>query len=925
MTDGQPLEPLPKHGARESERPEAAYILTPADMAVRGRSSENAFAARASILSRLVGEVGGRGEGLPTFEIAWYSRSGKEPVVHLAASAAGQVVADTVVEEADRAGARDSAMRALKADLEGALADHSPLPWRSVAPARRRQLERCVRADHVARLHFRAPREVGGQVEIYPLRAATIERALRRSRTSTVVRVRVLPMPRRRNIPLRPLTSSHTYGRLVPVGAPSRDGPAHALSSDAAERWQYLVQVEVESRGEIPHDLLAAIAADIRGTGAGSIGILLGGQAAVVEAEWQVGGMRSADAADDAGWPADTVLLNLRETSCLFVLPSGPDEEDPAAARLSRTPARLPRTGIVVGTVAGTRRPVAIPWADMFRHMFIIGATGSGKSTSELNVILQAIRDPSRPAVIVFDPHGSLVDAIAGRLTPEEIERVMWFDPSDPVAPMTWNPLADGKPTTVDAIVAFAWEQWDPHRTMQAGMGPIAEQMIRAVLTTVMAKPGSTLVDAFELIQDDEKAKRFLPLVKDQPTRGFWRMRSQMTDQQKGEYSNYLTSKWSPFAHDEILRRVVGQATSTLDIPSVIAEGKILLISVRKAEAGSETTTTLARLIKRFAWREITARGPGGPDQRPVLLAIDEFVDYQSELDETMLQAARKFSTSLMLATQNLASIRPSLLESIAANAATALAYRTGIYDGSAVASMLGDPALAADLTILRNFQAVARVPVAGEPLPPVLIDASKPPKGFSQKRLEEVRAASRARYGVPVDGAAAGPPAEAPDSDGAIDHEQDAAQSGAEELMDVPVTAESILEMLSASGVNARLDEDGDVRIVDFRVGRMYVAAEEAEIRFYAAVQFRRRASRSSCLELANRINDNLRLVRAAVSRPDDDPGVLELDWYLPLDPQIQKGVIVAALRRFAGAVSSALKADTRQILVTDQQAPRA
>ena len=915
MSDGRSPERLAGPDPREPERAGSEFVLTPVDLAVRGNSSENAFAARASILSRIVGEIGGR--GLPTIEVAWYSRSGKEPVVHLAASAAGPVRHYASTSQGpDGAGIESSAMRELKADLAGALADHSPFAWRPVPAARRRLLDRSVSGDQVARLQFRAPGEVAGPLEIYPLRAATIERALRRCRTPSVVRVKTLAMPRRRGLPLRPLTSSHTYGRLVPVGAPSRDRQERPLSSDAAERWQFLVQVEVESRGNIPNDLLAAIAADIRGTGAGSIGILLGGQAAAVEAEWHAGGVRNSEAAKDDGWPTDTVLLNLRETSCLFALPSRPEEEDRAEARLARTPARLPRTGIVLGTVTGTCRPVAIPWADMFRHMFIIGATGSGKSTSELNVILQAIRDPSQPAVIVLDPHGSLVDSIAGRLTPDEVQRVMWFDPSDPVAPMTWNPLADCKPTTIDAIVAFAWEQWDPHRTMQAGMGPIAEQMIRSVLTTVMARPGSTLVDAFELIQDDEQAKRYLALVKDQPTRGFWRMRSGMTDQQKGEYSNYLTSKLSPFVHDEILRHVVGKATSTLDIPSVIAEGKILLVSVRKAEAGSETTTTLARLIKRFVWREITARGPGGPDQRPVLLAVDEFVEYQSELDETMLQAARKFSTSIILATQNLASIRPSLLESIAANAATALAYRTGIYDGSSIASMLGDPGLAADLTVLPNFRAVARVPVAGEPLPPVVLDASKPPRGFSSDRLEEVRAASRARYGVEIQGTVTGLVSEKAATNGAAPNEQDAANSAATELMDLPVTSALIRKVLSDAGISVDQDEDGDVRIVDYRSGRMYVAADEGEIRFWAVVPFRRRTSRSSSLELANRINDNLRLVRATVARPDDAPGVLELDWYLPIEAHLQKGFIVAALRRFAGAVTSALKSDTGQIL---------
>lgn len=459
MSDGRPVERVPEVDAREQGRREAACVLTPVSTAAPLRSSENAFAARASILSRFVGELGGRGAALRTLEIDYYSRSGKVPVVHLAATAAGQGTMDAAGVASPGARRHDAATRALKADLAGALADHSPLAWREVPLAQRRRLDRSVKADHVARLHFRTPGPDGGPLELYPLRASTIERALRRTRVPVAVRISVLALPRRRGVALRPLTSSHTYGRLVPVGAPSSDGNTRALRSDAAEQWQYLVRVEVVSRGEIPNDLLGAIAADIRGTGAGSIGVVLGGQAAAVEAEWQLDGLPNAQAADDAGWPADTVLLNLRETSCLLALPSGPDEDEPPSARLSRFPARLPRVGIVVGTVVGTRRPVAIPWADMFRHMFVIGATGSGKSTTELNIILQAIRDPSRPAVIVLDPHGSLVDAIAGRLTSAEMERVDWFDPSDPIAPMTWNVLADRKPATVDAIVAFGWEQ----------------------------------------------------------------------------------------------------------------------------------------------------------------------------------------------------------------------------------------------------------------------------------------------------------------------------------------------------------------------------------------------------------------------------------------------------------------------------------
>lgn len=876
----------------ERDGHEREWVLAPRDAAGARRTGENALAARASVLSRIVGEAGGADPLLASIEVSWYSRRGKDPEVLLVARAGpGAAGPATGSSDADRR--LDPWMPDLKATVRGALADHSPFDWMPAPRARRRQLERGVDGGHVARLLLRTAGAADQPLEVYPLRSSTIERALRRLRAPAVVRVRVLALPRRRGVPLRPLTSSHTYGRLVPVGAPDRGGSDAARRSDAADLWQYLVQVQVASRAELPHDLLAAIASDVRGTGPGSIGIVLGGQAAAVDAEWELDAARAVRPEHDAGWPADTVALNLRETACLVPLPSGADDDEPATQRLSRVPRRLPRAGTLVGTVAGSRRPVAIPAQDLFRHAFIIGATGSGKSTEQLNIVMQAIRDDAQPAVIVFDPHGSLVDAIAGRLTPDEQERVVWFDPSDPVAPMTWNPLDEGTPAVVDMLVAFGWEQWDPRRTMQAGMGPVSEQMMRAVLTTVMARPGSTLVDAFEVIQDDNLASRYLPHVTDQPTRGFWRMRSEMTAQQKGEYANYLTSKFSPFAHDPVLRPVIGR-DSTLDVPAVIRDGKILLISVRKAVVGTESTTILVRLLKRRIWRAITARGAGGPEQRPVLLAIDEFIDYQQpELDAVMLQAGRKFHTSLVLATQNLASIDPSLREAIAANAASMLAFRVGVYDAGVVSSMLGDASIAPDLTTLPNFRAVARVPLAGEPMPPVLIDATKPPKGFSAARVEEVRADSRARYGVPLDGSAA-------DTASA-----DAASGSA--IEGAPLVDE-LLSVVRACGLAAGLDDEGDIRVEGVLPVPMWMVAGDV-VRLLTSFEFRDGTGPAARLELARAINNELRIVRAAVT--EEDEARLELDWYLPIDAATTTSVLRAALMRFGLAVRSALEVD--------------
>ncbi len=893
---------LPAEGGR---RPWGPVVLAPRDTARPRSTGRSALEERASILSRVLGEAADR--NVPVWlEQVWHGRPGKDAVFHLVVHAAGVGRAHVRGES----GRESAELGALRARLLGALEDHSPFRWAVVSAARHRRLEDRVSGGALARLYLRAAAGAGQPLEVYPIRSSTIEQALRRLKEPTTVRVRMLVLPRRRGVSLRRPTSSHTYGRLVPVGAPAPGDPDGPLQSDAAELWQFLVQVEVASRGEVSHDLMAAVAADVRGTGAGSVGIVLGGHAAAVDAEWHLEAGRGPAAPDEVGWPADTVLLNLREASCLAPFPAGPDPDAPTSERLARVPDRLPRKGLVVGTVTGTRRPVAIPWPDTFRHAFLIGATGSGKSTALLNATLQAIRSPRRQAVIVFDPHGSLGDTLLGLLTLDEQDRLVLFDPSDPVAPMTFNPLADGLPISADTVVTWAWEQFDPHRTMTAGMGPIVEQTLRAALATVMARPGSTLVDAFEIIQDDAKAKPYLPLLRDEAVIGFWRMRAGMNAEQKGHYSNYLTSKLSPFAHDLVLRNVVAR-TSTLDIPGVLADGRILLVSIRKAVVGAETTTMLVRLLKRFVWREITARGAGGDDQVPVQLVIDEFIDYQQpELDATMLQAGRKFHTSLLLATQNLAAIDHSLREAIAANAASLLAFRVGIYDAPAVASMLGDQSISADLTTLPNFRAVARVPLAGEPMPPVLVDASKPPKGFSPDTLEHGREISRSRYGVPF----ADPSQQ---GTGASDDAADTpGPTAPEEIVALPPAPEAVLGIIRAAGIAAELDDDGDVRVVGALPSPIFAMVEGSDLRFLVGFSCRARTSRAARLALANEINDRLRIVRATVS---SSAGV-EFDWYLHLAAGMPASAVTDALAGFASAVHSALKvdADGRRILVT-------
>ena len=893
----------------------------------RDRDGGDPYAARASILERLVGEGRRRREGLRRLELAWLGRPNRAPMMLLTVQTS---MADTDHD--------DDSRRNLVADVTAALEDHSPVAWRP-AGKRLARARAAVAPTRIARLHLATPDDAG--LEIYPLRSATLERALARVRVPVLATVQVLVMPRR-TVRARAV-GSDPQARLGAVGARGDRGRPTPGTQDPAERWQYLVRVEVAAQGDLPRDVLAAIASDVRGAGRQSVGIILSGRAASVDAEWRLVdrtsdrdevNARDADPARNGGparngdrWPADTVSLNLREAACLLALPSGDDPEAPAAERLARVPARLPRRGLVIGSVAGASRPVAIPPEDFLRHLFVIGATGSGKSTGLLGLIDQVARDRDRPALFVLDPHGSLATRVMGSLPVSERERVVLFDPADPIAPMTWNPLlARDEPdqtAIVDAFVSWAWEMWDPERTMHAGMGPIAEQALRAVLLTVMAKPGSTLVDAYDLLADDSLVGRYLPFLSDEPTRRYWAMRRQLADKDKSDVAQYLTSKLAPFASDRALRAVLSDSRSTFDLREAIVAGRIVIIAVRKSEVGSQATEMLLRLIKRFLWREIAARGADVPGQRRVVVVIDEFTNYASELDEVLLQEARKFGTSLVLATQNLGQARTSLVESVAANAASMVAYRVGMPDSAAVAAMLGDPTIAFELTRQPNFRAVARVAVAGEPQPPVLIDSPRPVRGFTPERADEVRARSRAKYGVRRQQAKPDPAGEdSPSGAASVGRPTDtptAAREASPAAAPAPIGDESAMrDALWRVGMRAAVDADGDLRI-EHPSGTFYASVREGTLRLWVTLRVQARLARLAQLELVSRINAGIPLLRAVLvpgtgTRPG--AGSLVLEWSLPGDVPYPDAVVASAVDRFVRAALAALELDTDDVL---------
>src|SRR5215472_7625569 len=84
-------------------------------------------------------------------------------------------------------------------------------------------------------------------------------------------------------------------------------------------------------------------------------------------------------------------------------------------------------------------RTFGIKNEDRFSHIYIIGKTGTGKSTLIETMALQDLEAGNGLALI--DPHGDLVARIAARIPASQRDRVIYLNTTDPAQPYGYNPL----------------------------------------------------------------------------------------------------------------------------------------------------------------------------------------------------------------------------------------------------------------------------------------------------------------------------------------------------------------------------------------------------------------------------------------------------------------------------------------------------
>jgi TraM recognition site of TraD and TraG/Helicase HerA, central domain len=722
---------------------EGAFILAPTARREKNAADLDSYRRSAAFLARVAGERREAGTSLRQLDLVWSNSNGL-PTAHLVGRVGGH----------DRAQV-SAATRHFATEIEASLRATAPRSWELLDPA---EIETPPGSDAPTRSTVRlqiVPRRSMHQVVIYPLHGETIERELRRLSSPATVRIGCVIFPRRALGEREGTPALDSRLRASVATLPQGDMPVRGI--DPAEQWLFGARLDVEFDCDPPTALLSAIAAEVRGTGVAAIDGVLSGTSAWVDAEWvtlSAATSGRSSPADPDEWPRTAAIFNLREMACFLPLPTPAVGERSVPDVLVRVPDASPAAGLVLGRAVGGDRPVRLGEADRFLHMWCVGRTGSGKTTLLRNMLLADLRDRRRPAVVLFDPHGELADSLEGLMPAWRVKDVIIVDPGDEVAPVAHNPIWTDDPSRKDAIVDalahVAIEMFDRDRSALV-FGPIAERAYRNMLHTVMSVPGTTIVDAQELLIENELVARYLPHLKSRSLRKFWEQVERTTDREKGEQLPYLASKFGPFLDSLAVRRIVDHPNSTLIWDEVIDQGYVVLVPLDAGRIGPEAGLFLARIFLHGLIQAAKRRGSTGKDLRPIRLYIDEVqrLAPASPALETALSEGRKYRISTVIAQQNPEQLPDSLRASIEGNCQTIVSFGVGVRAAPLVSRMLGgDDELAEALGTMPNYQAVVRTAISGVPQLPLLVHAPPPVKGFSRRRLADVRSASRARFG---------------------------------------------------------------------------------------------------------------------------------------------------------------------------------
>jgi type IV secretory pathway TraG/TraD family ATPase VirD4 len=364
-------------------------------------------------------------------------------------------------------------------------------------------------------------------------------------------------------------------------------------------------------------------------------------------------------------------------------------------------------------TFRNERKLFGIRRADRRHHLYMIGKSGTGKSTLLETMIRQDIVNGE--GIALFDPHGDLVEKVLLKVPEERKADVIYLNPADPENKVTFNPLG-GIPVERQALAAAGLLE-SFKKIWPDFWGPRTEHLLRNAFLALLEVQQGHLAHVLKMFSDKNFRKQVALRLRNEYVRQFW----------LNEYQSYparlradavapIQNKVGAFLSNPFLARVLLHQRNSFDLREVMDTKKILLVNLSKGKIGEETAQLLGSLL-------ISSIGQAGLSRNDVLeenrfdfyIFADEFQNFTTLSFASLMAELRKYRVCLTLSHQHLAQVDPRIREAIIGNVGSLVCFRVGPTDAKDLEREFLPAINRHDLSYLPNYELAIKLLVDGK------------------------------------------------------------------------------------------------------------------------------------------------------------------------------------------------------------------
>lgn len=460
---------------------------------------------------------------------------------------------------------------------------------------------------------------------------------------------------------------------------------------------------------------------------------------------------------------ASRLILNTEELASLWHLPTKELSDTPNIAwgknLLGEPPEHLP---IVSREMLETEKKDINPFArveyknesvvyglkrsDRRRHFYVLGKTGTGKTTLLANMAINDLKNDE--GLCVIDPHGDLIETLLNYIPSRRINDVIYFDPSDTELGVKINLFEGNSVVHRELIVSGIVSVFK--KLYSYSWGPRLEYILRNTLLTLVTSDGARLSDVLEILTNKQFRSKVVESLEDPILKSFWvNEYDMMQDKQRMESISSILNKVGQFVSSPLVRNVVNARKSSFSIEDAMNTGKIILVNLSQGRLGEDNAMLLGSMLITKIQLAAMGRVDTPEDQRrDFYLYVDEFQNFATDSFVKILSEARKYRLNLTLANQYIAQIPEEVQKAIFGNCGSMASFVLGAEDAGVFHREFGEKYSQEDLVSLARHQIINKLSidnVVSTPFPATTLPLAQSSNG----NREKVVRVSRERYGA--------------------------------------------------------------------------------------------------------------------------------------------------------------------------------